>query len=342
MKSSAMGLPFSCLFLILTAGHAFSQRLVPGADSRNSQEITLHSSTNLVLLDVIAESSSGVPDNTLKRDDFVLFDNGHRVSIKTFDIGAEPTVRPLTLWFVVQCKMRGWELRGSGLFAGQIHLLEAGLSHLDTQDRVAVAHWCDNGDAQIDLEPTGRIDQATSALEHVLAPEFEVTDHGRTGELALQKTLRIVTAATQSAATRPIPVLIFLYGDYSGMPRSEADHFIHELLTTSAIVFGLRDERSPKIGSLWMFGEQSSVAKYMANQTGGAYLSVTPETYANALERILLQLHSRYELGFEPKSLDGKRHRLRIKLTAAAAARHTGLRLRYRAAYIATPSTLRK
>jgi hypothetical protein len=32
------------------------------------------------------------------------------------------------------------------------------------------------------------------------------------------------------------------------MPRTEADHFIDELLATSAIAYGLKDSRSPEYG----------------------------------------------------------------------------------------------
>lgn len=57
-----------------------------GAPVNDSPEITLHSSSNLVLVDVIVRNAkSGLPDKTLTRDDFRIFDNGQPVSIKTFD-----------------------------------------------------------------------------------------------------------------------------------------------------------------------------------------------------------------------------------------------------------------
>jgi hypothetical protein len=82
--------------------------------------------------------------------------------------------------------------------------------------------------------------------------------------------------------------------------RSEADHFIDELLETSAIAYGLKDRRSPRIG--WLWGEQGAIANYIATETGGEYLPVTPETYSTGLEEILQQLHCRYELGFKPET----------------------------------------
>lgn len=296
----------------------------------HSPEITFHSSSDLVLVDVVAlNTKNGLPDKTLKRDDFQIFDNDHPVSIKTFDSGAQ--TRPLALWFVVQCNMQGWEAKGSGLFAGRISLFKPALKYLETKDMVAVAHWCDDGQSKLDLPPTSNIDEMTTALEQVLAPMLSPDDHARTGELALQKTLQLIIDATRSLVPEPVPVVIFLYGDYSGMPRSEADHFIDELLETSAIAYGLKDRRSPRI---WLVGEQGAVANYVATETGGQYLTVTPETYATGLGEILQQLHGRYELGFKPEALDGKRHKLRVMLADAAKNQHKEVRLRYRSAYV--------
>jgi hypothetical protein len=290
---------------------------------------------NLVLVDVVAlRGKGGAPDGSLKRDDFQVFDNGRPVRMKTFDAGAG--TRPLAFWFVVQCKMPGWEAEDSGLFAGQIHLLEPGLKKLDQQDRVAVAHWCDNGDSALDLLPTNGIGKSAIALEQVLAtnPSGEYK-HDRTGELALQKMLQQIVDATRSLPRDTVPVVIFLYGDFSAMPKGEADQLVDKLLETSAAVYGLKDQRSPKIMGLnWLGGETEAIANYISTQTGGQYLRLTPDTYASGLGEILEQLHFRYELGFQPEMMGGKRHKLNVKLTGAGKSQHRGLRLRYRTAYV--------
>jgi hypothetical protein len=154
------------------------------------------------------------------------------------------------------------------------------------------------------------------------------------GRVGAPEDLQLIIDATHSLVPEPVPVVIFLYGDYSGMPKSEADHFIDELLKTSAVAYGLRDRRSPRI---WLLGEQGAVANYISTQTGGHYLRVTPETYARGLEEILQQLHFRYELGFKPDILDGKRHKLTVKLAGAVKNQRKGVRLRYRSAYVPVP-----
>jgi hypothetical protein len=315
------------LLVFLALGLSGSRAVAQGS------QITFHSSSNLVLIDVIARNAkNGLPDKTLTRADFEVFDNGRPVSIKTFDNGAQFTTRPLALWFVVQCYMPDVEAEGSGPFRGKISRLEPALRYVDNQDKIAVAHWCDNGESKLDLLPTRNVDQVPTTLEHVLEPSIQADDHDRTGELALQKTLQLIVDATQSSHPEPLPVVIFLYGDHSGMPKSEANHFIDELLETAAIVYGLKDRRSP--GIWFLPGEQKEVAHYIASETGGQYLKVTPETYASGLREILQQLHFRYELGFVPDNLDGKRHKLSVRLADAVKNQHKGVRLRYRAEYV--------
>jgi hypothetical protein len=329
--------PFAMLvFVLLLLQRGFSAisgvaQEVPSVT--HSPDITFHSSSDMVLVDVIALSAKdGLPDKSLNRADFQILDNGRAVVIKTFDSGAQFTTRPIALWFVVQCNMQGYEAKGSGLFAGQISLFKPALKYVEKQDTVAVAHWCDDGRSKLDLLPTKNVDEAATALEQALAAGPSPERHDRAGELALQQTLQQIVDTTRSSRPEPLPVVIFLYGDYSSMPKSEADHFIDELLETSAIAFGVRDRRSPHI---WFApGEQKEIAHYITTQSGGQYFDATPETYETTLGAILRQLHFRYELGFQPTALDGKRHKLTVKLANAVKNQHKGVRLRCRSAYV--------
>src|SRR3984893_13104745 len=305
-----------------------------------SPGITFHSSSELVLVDVIArDTKNGLPDKTLKKSDFQVFDNDHPVAFKTFDSGAQLTTRPLALWFVVQCNIQGYEAKGSGLFTGQVSLFEPALKYIERQDTVAVAHWCDDGRSNLDLLPTRSTENVPTALEQALATGPDTKTHDRAGALALQSTLQHIVDTTRSSKPEPLPVIIFLYGDYSSMNKSEANHFIDELLETSAIAFGVRDYRSEHL--LFAPGEQRAIAHYMATQTGGQYFDASPETYASALAEILQQLHFRYELGFKAEALDGKRHKLRVQLADTVKNQHKGIGLRYRLAYVPIPPGVR-
>jgi len=53
---------------------------------------------------------------------------------------------------------------GSAQFVGKEALFRPALDHLDEQDMVGVAHWCDNGETELDLRPIRRT--ATRRLKY--------------------------------------------------------------------------------------------------------------------------------------------------------------------------------
>ena len=73
---------------------------------------------------------------------------------------------------------------------------------------------------------------------------------------------------------------------------------------------------------------------YMAKNTGGQYFSVPLSEYAATFEAILMELHFRYELGFIPPAIDGKRHELKVELTKEGKKKHKRVRFRSRPEYI--------
>jgi hypothetical protein len=293
---------------------------------------TLRVTTNLVVVNAVAlKRGTSAPDSTLERDDFTVFDDDRPVAIKTFDKAG--ATRPLAIWLLVQCSMQGWANEGSGIFAGHVSLFKPAFALLTPRDSVGVAHWCDDGTSRVDLAPTTHVDEALETLDQVLAPVITLRSHDRPGELALQGALQKIVDGTRSSSADRVPVVVFLYGDFSGMPKAEADGFVDALLKTSTTVYGLRDRRAPRV---WEFPtEKGAIARYFADQTGGDYVTADPEGYAGAMRTIIDEVHSRYELSFTPAVLDGKRHSLKVTLTDTGKRRHKGTTIRYRSGYIA-------
>jgi hypothetical protein len=143
--------------------------------------------------------------------------------------------------------------------------------------------------------------------------------------------VRLIIRDAHRRNPQPLPVIVFLHGDHTGQPRQELDSLVDDFLETSGIVFGIQNDRSP---GLFLIGEQSNILHYMAKHTGGQYFSAQPSGYAAALDAILAQMHFRYELGFIPTAIDGKRHQLNVTLTKEAKAKYKGVRLRFRPEYI--------
>ena|SRR5579864_6380414 len=327
----------ACGFVSIGFLVIFSPVLMASQQPQESAEPpTFRAQSSLVLVDVISrDRETGLPVRDFTKEDFRLFDNGHQVRIATFDAGAREDTRPVTLWLVVICNEGGLsKFWASAEFSGQESLFRPALNHLETSDRVGVAHWCDNGDVQLDLPPTQDRDGAIRALSETLKPipfEGGTSESDEAGEHAFRKLVRLIIGDAYRRNPRPLPVIVFLHGDHTGQPHRELNQLVDDFLETSGIVFGIQDYRAPK---LHLIGEQSKIMHYMATHTGGAYFSAPPSGFAAALGTILAQLHFRYELGFIPPAIDGKRHELKVELTNTAQKKHKGTRLRFRPEYI--------
>ncbi len=302
-----------------------------------AQAPTIRVQSSLVLVDVITQDrKSGLPVRDFKKGDFRLFDNRHEVRVATFDAGARYDTRSITLWLVVICNERGLPKFGaSAEFLGQEAFFRPALNHLEPHDSVGIAHWCDNGASQLDLLPTEDRDKAIQELSEALKPipfEGGTSASDEAGEQAFRKLIRLIIRDAYRRNPKPLPVIVFLHGDHTGQPHGELNKLVDDFLETSGIVFGIRDYRSPNLH--FIIGEQTKIMHYMAKHTGGQYFSTSSSEYERTLETILMQLHFRYQLGFIPLAIDGKRHELRVELTREAKAGHKGLRLRYRPEYI--------
>jgi hypothetical protein len=305
----------------------------PGQPGPSQPMVRVQSS--LVLVDVISQDhKTGLPVRDFKKEDFRVFDNKHEVPIASFDSGASYDTRPVTLWLVVICNERG-KIGGSAQFVGNEALFRPAFDHLNKKDSVGVAHWCDNGETQFDLPPTEDRDSAINALAKAIRPiTFQVGEESsRVGEVAFRRLIRLIIQDAHRRNPQPLPVIVFLDGDYTGQPRESLDHVVDDFLETSGMVFGIKDSRAPMV-PMWTGGEVSEIEHYMADKTGGQFFSATPSGYAGALDMILIQLHFRYQLGFTPPAMDGKRHNLKVELTKEAKENHKGVRLRHRPEYI--------
>jgi len=319
--------------LLLKAGIAGLLVLTTIVVAASAQAPTIRVQSSLVLVDVISQDlKSGLPIRDFKKEDFRIFDNRHEVPIATFDAGAD--MRPIALWLVVICN-EGGVVGASAEFVGKESLFRSALDHLEKHDTVGVAHWCDSGETQLDLLPTEDRDSPLRVLAESLKPipfRGGTFDTDAVGEETFRKMIRLIIRDAYQKNPKPLPVIVFLHGDHTGQPRHELDKLVDDFLETSGIVFGIRDNRSA--GLLFLLGEQAKIMHYMAKHTGGQYYSASPPGYAAALDAVLTQLHFRYELGFIPPAVDGKRHELRVELTREAKEKHKRLRLRFRPEYI--------
>lgn len=300
-----------------------------------AQQPVIHVDSTLVLVDVLAQDAkTTLPIRGLKKEDFRVFDNGSEVHVQSFDLGTHYATRPITLWLTVICNQVDWDENGSGFIRDKGKILRPSLNQLDPNDTVAVAHWCDDQTFGVDFAPSRDADGALSALKRI----FEKTPRtpgNAPGRIALKGMLREILKTTRDSEKRALPVIVFLYGDHSGMYREEADGVLREILQTSGIVFLVNDGAVP-INPLYLKNGalQPNVAHFLAVMTGGQFFSVDPEKFGTALEYILVQVHFRYVLGFEPIARDGTVHKLALDLAEPAKKQFPTIRLTYRSAYV--------
>jgi hypothetical protein len=323
------------LFVTVVFSASFSQML-----QQESDLFTFHVDTHIVLVDVIPEYQKEAHATALltelKREDFHVFDNKKEMPIESFDVGSAHSTRPIALWLIVQCPEGYAPEWHSEFMRGKTQYLRPPLGHLESNDVVGVAHWCDNGAAEIDLAPGHNPDAALSAVEGVLNRQM---NHGqnRSGEQAMQKMIRLIVSDAHRSTPERLPVMVFLYGDHCGTYAWEADKIIEDVVATSGIVFGISDGRWRfEPGSMFNHGEVGYLVHYYSEETGGDfYTAADPKIdFAAALDYVLSQVHLRYTLGFKPSATDGKRHKVKVELTKTALARFKGVQLRYRKEYL--------
>ena len=70
----------------------------------------------------------------------------------------------------------------------------------------------------------------------------------------------------------------------------------------------------------------------MAEETGGGYFELSKkDELGPTFTRVAQELHSQYVMGFTPEVLDGKIHKLEVRV------KRPGLTARSRRSYVATP-----
>jgi hypothetical protein len=326
------------------------------AQTPQAQIPTFRAETQLVMVDVVADIKEKTLHTRalltdLKKEDLRVFDNGHEMPIRSFDIGAHYETRPIALWLIVQCNMGDPPEWNSGFLRNKTQLLRPALNGLHIDDAIGVAHWCGDGTASIDL-PAGRDPSAAGAAIDRVISGPPITGENRTGEAAMQKMIRMVLENVHQDKPQRLPVLLFLYGDdcgthddasrrflhgdHCGTHEDEAYRIIEDVLETSGVVFGMNDNGSPyNAEDMFHDGDVFHLVHYYSHETGGQFYStIDPKLFSAALDYILLQLHLRYTIGFTPLLVDGKRHALKVELTKEAAKRFPGTELRFRQEYI--------
>jgi Ca-activated chloride channel family protein len=279
-----------------------------------------------------------VPD--LGRDQFEVFDNGKRQTIATF----ANDVQPITV--VMMLDRSGSMFRN---FALVQRAAEAFVERMMAGDKARVGSFA----ARIQVDPRDFTSDRGELFE-ILRTELQ-----QAGPTPLWNAVSVGVTALQHQEGRRV-ILVFTDGvdrpmNGSGnnaslrdvMKRAEQeDVMVYAIGLASEQFGGQRGGRSGGFGGhggggFGGFGggggpeiqKPDQGLPKIAGATGGGYFELTrTNDLASTFARVADELHHQYLLGFEPEKLDGKAHKLEVRLKTS------GLTARARRTYVAARS----
>ena len=296
------------------------------------QQPTFKSGARTVAVYATVTDASGrlVPD--LTRDDFEIYDNGKLQDITLF----ASDIQPITVVMM---------LDRSGSMKANFELVEAAaerfVRRLLPEDKARIGSFA----VRIQVDPrefTSDQDELVRILRSELQPE---------GPTPLWNAVNVAITGLLRQDGRRV-VLVFTDGVDSPMNFSnnnvslkdamkraqEEDVMVYAIGLEGTVPFGNRRAPLPG-GRTGGFGQMQprmisqkpdeGLAK-IAGETGGGYFELTgTEELGATFARVADELHRQYALGFEPAKLDGKSHKLEVKV------KKPGMTARARRSYVA-------
>ena len=277
-----------------------------------AQQPTFKSSTRIVPVITTVTDSQGRLVPNLDRAQFSILDNGKPQEISFF----LNEVQPFTV--VVM-------LDKSASMTAHLDLLDAAAEQFILRmlpaDRGKVGAFSDK--IQLSGEFTSDRDELIAALD----------------DLQFGNPTRLYDALNESmAALRPVEgrkvVLVFTDGEDSASRLGMGD-VLDRARDEEVMVYAIGLEVDYFNGQRQVRSRPDRGLKRLAEETGGGYFELKKtDELAPTFTRVAQELHSQYTLGFTPTVLDGKEHKLEVRLS------QRGMSARARRSYIASPERL--
>jgi Ca-activated chloride channel family protein len=283
--------------------------LLAPLDARLAQEPTFRSGTQLVSLFVTVTDSRLrlVPD--LVRDDFTVLDNGRSQPIVFFENQAQP------ITVVVM-------LDTSASMTGAISLLrdaaEQFLIRMLPEDRGKVGAF--NDKIEVTAEFVSDRDDLIGALGDL--------DYGNATRLF--DALALSLDELRGIEGRRV-ILVFSDGEDTAS-RARLGQIVDRAREEEVMVYAIGLEVEYFNGVRMVRTRPDDGLRRLAEETGGGYFELEKTAdLAPTFTRVAQELHSQYVVGFTPTSLDGRVHRLEVRL------RDGSMTARARRSYVADP-----
>jgi Ca-activated chloride channel family protein len=290
----------------LAVAHGFSLSEVEG------QEPTFRSSTRIVPVIATVLDAQGRLVPGLERDEFTILDNGKPVEISFFQNEVQPFTAVVMLDYSASMTANLDRLQAAA---------EQFLLRLLPEDKGQVGSFSDK--IQFSGTFTNDRDDLIFALK----------------DLQFGNPTRLFDATYESIAMldgvegRKV-VLVFTDGDDTASRRGMGD-VLERAKDGEVMIYAIGLESEFFNGQRMVRTRPDRGLRRLADETGGGYfeLKKTDELGAT-FTRVAQELHSQYTLGFSPPVLDGREHKLAIRL------KQPGMTARARRTYVASPERL--
>ena len=126
-------------------------------------------------------------------------------------------------------------------------------------------------------------------------------------------------------------ILVFTDGDDTESHNASLGKVVDRARAEEVMIYAIGLESNYFNGQRMVRSKPDSGLRKIADETGGGYFELTKTAdLAPTFTRVAQELHSQYVLGFTPTSLDGKVHKLAVRM------KQPGMTARARRSYLAS------
>jgi VWFA-related protein len=295
--------------------------LVPGVVGFLLAQQTIRSATDLVPVDVLVIGKDGKPVKNLTIENFTLKEDGRDRPITVFSADR----RPFSLAVVHDST---WSME---LMAGQtraVSFIEALLGALEADDQVTLGSL-----ARRVVAPTLDKSMALRAFrDRAMVFRTDTTASGRDLEMNTETGLDWATRTLGEIPGRKV-IMILTDGrspnQESGLRFSQSGYRMAGQTAEAIVQAASRVDASVHIVAFDDTLVEEDFLRAVVSAGGSATLVTREADLASVCKDFVNDLHTEYLLGFEPSKLDGKAHKIEVKVD------RSGLKIRARSSYFA-------
>ena len=273
-----------------------------------AQEPTFRSGSRVVPSYVTVVDANNRLVTDLTKDDFEILDNGRPQEITIFD----NEVRPFTAVVMLDTSISMTD-RMKDLYAGA----EQFLLRLMPHDKAAIGAF--NDKIEFATGFSSDRNSLVSALKHLdFGNQTRLYDgvHAGLDELAKVEGRKVI--------------LLFTDGADFGSKQSSG-RALERARENEVMIYGIGLETEFFNGQSFVRSKPDAILNRFANETGGGFFDLKKDAdLSSSFTRIAQELRSQYLIGFSPAALDGKVHKLDLRI------KRPGLKSRSRRSYVAT------